>query len=221
MTARQRLGILIPSSNTVLEPLAARNPVQATVHFSRLAVHDVTLGAVSRAQFDLDARMQAARLLCDAGVRAIVWGGTSASWLGVDHDLRFVDRLGAETGIAGGSAVLEIYRQISEMGARRLGLVTPYTHDVADRIALHFAACGHEVAASSRHGGTLSRDFATIGADTIARMIREAVAPGVDAVVIMCTNLRGADVAEALRAEIGVPVIDSAIATFQAGQRLL
>jgi maleate isomerase len=52
-------------------------------------------------------------------------------------------------------------------------------------------------------------------------MIREAAAPGVDAVVIMCTNLRGAEVAEALQAEIGVTVIDSAIATFQAGQRLL
>lgn len=221
MTMQKRLGVLIPSSNTVLEPLAARHLVQATVHFARLAVHDVTLDAISRAQFDLDARMQAARLLCDSGVQAIVWGGTSASWLGVDHDLRFVDRLGAETGLAAGSAVLEIYRQLSEMGARRLGLVTPYTPDVADRIASHLAACGHEVAASILLGGTLSRDFAAIGADTLARMIREAAAPGVDAVVIMCTNLRGAEVAEALQAEIGVTVIDSAIATFQAGQRLL
>jgi maleate isomerase len=221
MTMQQRLGVLIPSSNTVLEPLAARHLVQATAHFARLAVHDVTLDAISRAQFDLDARMQAARLLCDSGVQAIVWGGTSASWLGVDHDLRFVDRLEAETGLAAGSAVLEIYRQLSEMGARRLGLVTPYTPDVADRIASHLDACGHEVAASILLGATLSRDFAAIGADTLARMIREAAAPGVDAVVIMCTNLRGAEVAEALQAEIGVTVIDSAIATFQAGQRLL
>lgn len=220
MTALKRLGILIPSSNIVLEPLASRYLGQATAHFTRLAVHDVTLDGTSRAQFELDARMQATRLLCDANVEAIVWGGTSASWLGLDHDRRFVEQIEIETGIAASSAVLEMNRQLVELGAVRLGLVTPYKRDVAERIAAQFTAIGYTIAASKFHGGTLSLDFAAIGADTITTMVREAAAPGVDAVVIMCTNVRGAEVAEALQKEIGVPIIDSAVATFQAGLRM-
>ena len=64
-----RLGLLIPSSNVVLEPLAVQ--LQSIrpdlhVHVSRLGVIDVQLDAASRAQFEMDAHVAAAKLLCDA-----------------------------------------------------------------------------------------------------------------------------------------------------------
>jgi maleate cis-trans isomerase len=40
-------------------------------------------------------------------------------------------------------------------------------------------------------------------------------------IMIMCTNLRGARVADNLSKELGIPVIDSAAATLQAGYRLI
>ena len=42
-----------------------------------------------------------------------------------------------------------------------------------------------------------------------------------DAIMIMCTNLRGAAMAEDLSKQLGLPVIDSATATLQAGSRLI
>ena len=42
-----------------------------------------------------------------------------------------------------------------------------------------------------------------------------------DVIMIMCTNLRGAGVAENLSKQLGLPVLDSAIATLQAGSRLI
>ena len=84
-----RLGLLIPSSNVVLEPLAVRLQAkrpEVSVHVSRLGVIDVQLDATSRAQFEMDAQVAAAKLLCDAKVDQITWGGTSASWLGIAHD---------------------------------------------------------------------------------------------------------------------------------------
>ena len=48
----KRLGIVLPSSNTVLEPLAAKMlaGTGVTAHFSRLGVIDVALDDSSRAQ---------------------------------------------------------------------------------------------------------------------------------------------------------------------------
>lgn len=61
----KRIGILIPSSNTVLEPLAATmvSNKEATVHFSRLQVIDVTLSQNSCAQFTMEKQIEAAKLL--------------------------------------------------------------------------------------------------------------------------------------------------------------
>ena len=42
-----------------------------------------------------------------------------------------------------------------------------------------------------------------------------------DVIFFMCTNLRGALVVEALSKDIGIPIIDSAVATLEAGLRLI
>ena len=130
----KRFGLLIPSSNVVLEALIKKTKSDATIHVARLGVLDVKLDKTSRAQFELEIQLDAAKLLCDAKVDTIVWGGTSASWLGIENDLRFVDQMQHKTGVPTGSCVLEINRQLDLLGARRLGIVTPYTADVADHI---------------------------------------------------------------------------------------
>lgn len=121
----KRFGLLIPSSNVVLEALIKKTKSDATIHVARLGVLDVKLDKTSRAQFELEIQLDAAKLLCDAKVDTIVWGGTSASWLGIENDLRFVDQMQHKTGVPTGSCVLEINRQLDLLGARRLGIVTP------------------------------------------------------------------------------------------------
>ena len=127
-----------------------------------------------------------------------------------------------EFGTPTSSCVLEMNRQLAEHGATRLELVTPYTGEVAARIAAQYEAGGFTIAAASRcDGGIVSREFANIAADVIETMIGDVAAAGADAVVVMCTNMRGAIVAERMSEELGIPVIDSAVATYQAGERLL
>ncbi|GAB4524575.1 MAG: aspartate/glutamate racemase family protein [Roseibium sp.] len=208
----RRLGLLIPSSNVVLEPLAAKQP-GLQVHVTRLGVLDVKLDAGSRAQFEMDKQVGAAKLLCDAKVDAIVWGGTSASWLGIEHDEIFVRRVEAETGVPATTTVLEINRKLAELGARRIGFVTPYTKDVAEQINRNYAAMGYEIAGWQNDGGDLSNDFANIPADTIRRMIDDVAQNDVEAIVIMCTNVAAAALAVQMQARLGVAIIDSAAAT--------
>jgi maleate isomerase len=212
----KRFGLLIPSSNVVLEPLIKQAGGDATIHVSRLGVLDVKLDKTSRAQFELETQLSAAKLLCDARVDAVVWGGTSASWLGVAHDLRFVEQMQLQTGMPTGSCVLEINRQLGALGAKRLGMVTPYTSDVADQINRNYETLGFEIVASAHDGGDLSNDFASIPQEVIAQMIRTVAAARPDAIIIMCTNVAGAALAQSLRDEVGCPIIDSAAATLTA-----
>ena len=221
--AGKRLGIVLPSSNTVLEPLASEMlaGTGVTAHFSRLGVFDVALDSASRAQFALQRHVEAATLLADAKVDAIVWGGTSASWLGPDHDRAFCEAVETATGIRTTTCVLAMNALLKPGPAFRLGLVTPYTDEVHAQIVKNYRAQGIRCDAGANCGGTLSRDFADLRPETIAAMVREVSLSRPDAIVIMCTNLRGASVASALAPELGVAVMDSAAVTIAAGLEIL
>ena len=212
----KRFGLLIPSSNVVLEELVQKTGRDAIVHISRLGVLNVKLEEDSFAQFELETQLSAAMLLCDAKVDAVVWGGTSASWLGFSHDLQFIDQMQQKTGIPTGSCVLEINRQLDQLAAKRLGLVMPYTADVANQIKFNYESSGYKVVAAAYAGGQESNDFSSIAQDTIAQMIRTVAVELPDAIVIMCTNVAGATLARTMREEVGCPIIDSAAATLSA-----
>ena len=218
----KRVGILIPSSNTVLEPLSASMFAtnKSAVHFSRLRVIDVTLNQQSFDQFSMEKQIEAAKLLCDADVDSIVWGGTSASWLGADHDARFCDALTNVTGIPSGSCTLEMNRLFNAHKAKTFGLVTPYTCDVQNRIIKNYASMGFTCLAERHYGGVISSGFAAIEAHVIAQMVGDVAEKQPDIIFIMCTNMRGARVSEQLSRDVGIPVFDSAIVTLQAGLRL-
>lgn len=217
-----RIGFVVPSSNTVVEPLAATMLANTGVsaHFTRLRVHDVALDPASRSQFALDRHLDAALLLADAGVDAIVWAGTSASWLGVDVDEAFCEAVTSHTGLAATTCVLSMNAALAS-GNGRFGLVTPYTDDVSEQIVANYAELGRRCVGSANLGGSLSRDFADIAPAEIADLVRDVAEARPDVIFIMCTNVAGASVADSLSNELGVPVIDSAAATVRAGLALL
>ena len=84
---------------------------------------DITLSQESRAQFILEAKIDAGKLLCDADVDCVVWGGTSASWLGLQHHLDFCTSFIQKMGIPAGSCVLEMNRILASNTAKTFGLV--------------------------------------------------------------------------------------------------
>src|SRR6478735_12665547 len=84
-----RIGMIVPSSNTCLEPQTYRilgSRTDVTVHFTRIPVTRIALDDSSNRQFDPAVMEEAARLLATADVDVIAWNGTSGSWLGSAHD---------------------------------------------------------------------------------------------------------------------------------------
>lgn len=214
---RHRIGMLTPSSNTVLEPYTARmlEPLfpAVTAHFARFRVTRIALDDSASNQFRQEPILAAAELLADARTDIIAWNGTSASWLGFDTDARLCAEIEARTGVKATSCILGLNRLLAEGGVRRLGLVTPYTADVGARIAANYAAHGVEVVAGLHAGLSDNFSFADIADDQVGHMCAEVAAAKPDAIAIVCTNMRGARVGAEIERALGVPIIDSVAAT--------
>ena len=215
-----RLGMLTPSSNTVLEPMVTAMLAgldDVTVHFSRFPVTRISLDEDDLRQFDYRPIVEAAGLLADARVDAIVWNGTSAGWLGFDTDTELCARIADATGIATGTSVLALNEVFLRTGVRRFGLVTPYVADVQDRIVRTYCAAGFDCVAERHLEDLGNYTFANYTCDTIADLVRQVAEHRPDAITVLCTNFRGAPVVNELEHAVGIPIYDSvATAVWQA-----
>lgn len=214
-TDGMRIGMLTPSSNTVLEPVTMRMVVamggNVSVHFSRIRVTSISQEPESRGQFDPETMVAAARLLADARVEVIVWNGTSGGWEGLDADREIVAAIEGATSIPTTTGTLATIDAFRELGVRRYGLVVPYDDATTARIKNTFASAGFECVASSNECITVNWNFAQIQPETIAGRARELAKAHPDAIAVFCTNLNGAPVADTLEAELDVPVLDSVV----------
>jgi maleate isomerase len=210
--ATTRLGMLTPSSNTVLEPLTAamlHGLPDVSAHFARFRVVKISMDADALGQFTTEPMLAAAELLADAKVQSICWNGTSSGWLGFDTDTALIAEIEGRTGVKACSAVLAINEMFARLGARRIALVTPYLPEIQTRIIANYANHGFDMVAERHLDDPGNYSFATYDQDQILAMCREVAGAKPDAIVIFCTNFRGAGVAETIEAETGIPVLDS------------
>lgn len=211
-----RLGMLTPSSNTVLEPItsaiAARLP-GVTAHFARFTVTTIGLDRGALAQFAVDPMLAAAAHLADAKVDVIAWNGTSAGWLGFDSDERLCDQITLETGIPAITTVLALNALLTEHGHTRIALVTPYTSSVQERVIETYRSAGFDVVAERHLSLSDNFSFCEVDAAQIERMVREVAVAQPDVIVPFCTNLAAAPLVASLEEEFSLPIYDSVAVT--------
>jgi len=209
----RRIGLILPSSNVVMEDLlqgaGAGEPFRsARFHVSRLPVEPVNLEAGSAAQFDVDALLRAARPLADARVDAIMWAGTAGLWLGLDHDRRLADALAAATRVPVSTTGLAMLAACRRRAATRIALITPFLADVQQAIVGVLAREGIEVGAEHHFGIGSSRAMADLAESEVAQAASRLALAEVAALCCVCTNMRVP--ASLVTGVLGVPVIDSA-----------
>jgi len=212
MGERVFLGMLTPSSNTVLEPVTSAMLSElpdVTAHFGRFSVVEISLRERALGQFENKPIIDASKLLADARMHAILWNGTSSAWLGFDADRTLCEEITEETGIPASTSVLALNEIFETTNVKKFGLVSPYLDEIQDKIIANYAGEGFECV-SERHlrdRGNFS--FSEVTEETIATMVREVAADKPDAITIFCTNLRGAWIVDALEQEIGIPIYDT------------
>ncbi|EME83100.1 uncharacterized protein MYCFIDRAFT_196472 [Pseudocercospora fijiensis CIRAD86] len=196
-----RLGVLVPSSNTALEPLTSAiisTIPNVSVHFSRFEVTEISLSEQALSQFDDSKIIQAAKLLQHAHVDVIGWSGTSSGWLGLEADDRLCQRIEEATGIKATTSVIGLCKILQEVskGGARFGLVTPYLDEVQKKIVETFGKAGYEVVAESHLNRKVNVEFADITEEELDQQVADVVErmedEPVKIVSTFCTNLRAA-----------------------------
>lgn len=212
-----RIGMIVPSSNTVLEPVTASLLHElggsVSAHFARLKVLEISLSEASRDQFAREPVLAAARQLADAKCDVIAWNGTSASWLGLDTDQALQAAIEDETGIAATTTSLCFQEVYEALKVSKLGLITPYTEDVQRQIIATYQTMGLHVVAERHLGDRGNFSFAEYSGDLVADLVRAVAAHAPEAVSVVCTNFRGAEHVAALESELQIPVLDSVAVT--------
>ena len=207
-----RIGVLTPSSNTILEPstVSMLSGVSgASAHFSRFRVTQIALSEAALAQFDNSAILDAALLLADARVDVIVWSGTSAAWMGFDKDERLCAQITQHTGVPAGTSILAMRDAFAQFGYSKIGLVTPYIADVQQRIITNWSAAGLTITEERHLSIQDNFSFSQISEVTVADQVRAVAESGCEVGAILCTNMVGARIAPRLEDELGIAVFDS------------
>jgi maleate isomerase len=225
MVAAKHIGMITPSSNTMVEPLTSAMTAHLlddlSVHYARIPVTRIALDRGSLDQFEREAMLGAARLLADAKVDVICWNGTSGAWKGLADDEAICAAIEDETGIPATTGTLAQGDAFRAHGVSRYALAVPYLSEVRDAIVKVYGRAGFTCVSSAHLGISTNFDFAEIDLDTLRDLIRKADHPRAEAIVVVCTNLAAARVVEELEQELEKPIHDSLVVSLWHPLRML
>ncbi len=204
-----RIGMLVPSSNTAAEPLTMemlRDVPRVSLHVARFRVTRLDTSDEALAQFQAAPLLEAASMLADAHMHAICLNATASCYTGMAGDRELLHLLPqpAET------AMLALLEALRLKGARRIGLVSPFLHDVQAATIRVLAEEGLEVVAEHHFNDPGNYTFARFTeAEIEAAILDVGRTPGLDAIAVISTNLRGPRPAARAEARLGIPVFDT------------
>lgn len=218
---RGRIGLIIPSSNTTMEPefwlLFSSNGV--SIHSARLHLENVDAASLRRMA---RRAAEAAELLATADVDVIVYGCTTGSLVGgIGFDEKITETVRKASGrpaIATATAVINALKQLK---AYRVAIATPYI-DELNRLEKEFLeGHGFEVVDVKGLGILDNREIGRLPAWRVYRLARSVNTSRADALFLSCTNMPTLSIIDALERDLGIPVISSNTASAWAAARLM
>ena len=207
---RTRLGLMIPSSNTMMEADFTRGlPPSWTLHTARMYLEDTTAAGENRMLDEF--ALPAARDLGTARPHVVVFGCTSAGALrGSGYDRELCERISELTGAPTVSTIQAVRTAIERAAARRVGVVTPYIDDLNDRIRASIEADGVEVVRIAGLGMTENYEIARVPTERIVSFAVETLdGLDIDLVFASCTNFGAMEAIGELAGRLGRPVVTS------------
>src|SRR5206468_10514231 len=129
---RAKFGVLVPSTNTIVEPdFYAMAPPGVTLHVGRIFIENQTMDDdASFEKLMLQIRASIARAVADvmsSEPDALIMGMSSETfWGGKKGNEEFQRRIEELAGLPIATGANACERALGLLGARRLGVVTPY-----------------------------------------------------------------------------------------------
>jgi maleate isomerase len=221
ISTRRRLGLMIPSSNTMMEPDFLHNaPPGTAVHTARMYMEDTTPAGENRMLDEF--ALPAARDLGTARPDVVVFGCTSAGALrGNDYDTALCQQISDVAGAPAVSTIASVRAAIEAAGGTRIGVITPYVDELNEKIKASIEADGPEVVRIEGLGITENFTIAEVGHDEIVSFAVRALGDladsgAIDLVFASCTNFGAMAARPAIAERLGLPVVTSNQAVFDA-----
>ncbi|HEX2827115.1 MAG TPA: decarboxylase [Burkholderiales bacterium] len=215
-----RIGLLVPSSNTTVEPEFYRAlPRGVTLHTARLFLTRIAPDAILGMVQDMETQ---AKLLASADVDVIVLGATAPSFLnGLGYDRELIAKLEAATGKRATTTSTALVEAIRHIGAKRVVLGSAYDEKVNGIAAAFLRASGLDVADMAGLALVDNLLVGRLSPDTAYDLAMKVNRPDVDAIVLSCTNWQTMDAIEKIERDTGKPVISTTQATIWAALRAI
>jgi maleate isomerase len=205
-----RVGLLIPSSNTVMEVDFYRHlPHDVTLHTGRMYMESTTPEGEGLMLDEY--ALPSARDVGTVKPDIVVFGCTSAGALrGNAYDQELCGRIGDATGAIVVSVIKAVREAITRRSVARIGVITPYVDALNEKIQASIEEDGVEVAAIHGLGITENVAIAAVTPDEIAGFAEAKLGRlHVDLVFASCTNLRAVDAIAMIESRLGVPAMSS------------
>ncbi len=152
---------------------------------------------------------RAAVILPAAELDVVAYGCTSASMV-IGEERVFELIRSARPGVACTTPITAAFAAFERLGARRIGVLTPYRDDINSLMKGYIERRGFEVPVFGSFNEENDDTVARISEDSIRRALVEiGRRDRVDAVFVSCTSLRLAENVAAIEAELGKPVTSS------------
>lgn len=219
MDHRHRIGLLVPSSDIVMEADLWRHlPRQFTLHVARMYMESTTVAGEEKM---LDEELApAAHRVASVQPELVVFGCTSAAALrGLDGDAAIARNVEAIAGCPCITVVQAALQEIRRFEVQRLLLVTPYLAELNDRLKETFCEAGLPVIGVVGMGLDADLDIGAVPPRDVQRFVTAAArgaVPQPDCLFVSCTTFRAFEVAEDLERELGIPVVTSNRGAFRA-----
>ncbi|MCR4397799.1 MAG: maleate cis-trans isomerase [Firmicutes bacterium] len=206
---RGRIGILVPSPNTVMESeFHQMAPKGVAIVTSRMRFPSVTADGIIEMEREVE---RAARDVADAGVDLIVFGCTIASlYHGAGYDVDLEKKIEAAAHVGVITTAHAVRKALGALGISEIAVATPYPEDMNQRERDFLEQAGFSV----RNVKGLGYDkIRYSGMEFSERVYRFAKATAgettCDGLFISCTDIRTIDVIALLEADLGKPVVSS------------
>ncbi len=217
---RGRIGLLVPSVNTVAEPEMNRIAPEGIASFAARmrntkSDYDDTLGLIKHVERATDelasAHVDVVAFTCTAG--SFIQGGRG------EGELReLIEKTAHVPSVTTSGAVVEALKNLK---VKRLVIATPYPEEINRLEKRFFEENGFEVLAIKGLGIT---DAFLIGCEmpgNTYRFVKSLDNPSAQAIFVSCTNYRTFDIIERLEEDCKKPVVTSNQATFWAALRTI
>ena len=203
---KHRVGLLIPSSNTNVEPeYNAVMPPSVSVHAARLGMTKVS--AEGLAGQDQDVTRQS-ELLATAQVDVILFCLTAASFqLGLDYDASLKERIETASGKPAMTAAQTVVDALNTLGVTRIAMATPFVPEVNAVSRAFMAANGFDVVSIEGLGLVDNYSIALTDYQMVRDLVRETDHRDAEAIVIPGGNMPCMLIADELERKLKKPVV--------------